>query len=40
VAARGISLPTHGQLTEDDVDRVVVSLRANVSASALPGHRK
>ena len=38
LSARGVSLPTHGGLTEDDVDRVAASLRASVRAPVLHGH--
>jgi perosamine synthetase len=32
-SSRGISLPTHGRLTEEDVDRVVEALAASIGSS-------
>lgn len=40
LAARGISLPTHGRLTEDDVDYVAASIRANIDAAVLSRHQR
>jgi perosamine synthetase len=37
LAAHGINLPTHGLLTENDVDFVVARLRAHLTASVALG---
>ena len=39
LAARGINLPTHGLLSEDDVDFVVARRRAHLTASVALGSR-
>jgi perosamine synthetase len=39
LAARGLNLPTHGMLTEDDVDYIVARIRSRIAASPAIGRR-